>query len=128
MRRSGLDRVLGAAVGVCLAAGVAAEASAQPRDADCRAEIAAHCAAVLPGQGRVAGCLQERYWQLSAACQAHAKTVAGALKETLQACHDDLLLHCSRAEVAGGRGARCLAGRRGLAADCSRVIRLLQPR
>lgn len=129
MKARGIWSMLAGGTMLCLALAIPGEAAAQAGDASCRAEVARFCAQVSPGQGRVAQCLKESYWQLSEGCQAHAKTVDAGLKDTLQACQDEMLLYCSRADIAGGRSAQCLAKERArLSPDCATLVNLLQPK
>jgi len=123
--KMGLKRVL---VGAALSLGLvlAGSALAQAPAADCRADVAKFCAQVEPGQGRVAQCLKESQWQLSAACQAHADVVAKRMKETLQACRDEALQYCSSAEVNSGRIGQCLKRNNPrLSPECKALVNLL---
>lgn len=124
-KQSIVSRMLaGVALGVGLVC--VADVPAQAPAADCRAEVAKFCAQVEPGQGRVAQCLKESQWQLSAACQAHADVVAKRMKETLQACRDEALQYCSSAEVNSGRIGQCLKRNNPrLSLECKALVNLL---
>lgn len=125
MKQRGLRSILTSGATLCVALAFTGDVTAQSDNASCRAEIARFCAQVAAGKGRVAQCLEESYWQLSPACQEHTKTVAAGLKETLHACQDDMLLHCTRADVVGGRGSQCLARKPGLSPACATLANLL---
>ena len=121
----GLERVL---MGAALSLGLvfAGSAVAQAPAPACRADVAQFCAQVEPGEGRVAQCLKESQWQLSAACQEHADVVAKRMKETLQACRDEALSYCSSAEVNSGRIGQCLKQEnRRLSPECRSLAKLL---
>lgn len=105
----------------------AGDAFPQAANANCRADAATFCTHAQLGAGRVAQCLKESQWQLSAACREHAEVVSGRMGETLQACRDEALLYCSSAEVAGGGISQCLNRAKGqLSAECSALAKLLQ--
>lgn len=119
----------GVAIGAVLCLGLAfsGDALAQAANADCRADAAKFCAQVQPGAGRVAQCLKESQWQISAACREHAEAVARRTSETLQACRDEALLYCSSAEIDAGGISQCLNRAKGpLSAECSALVKLLQ--
>jgi hypothetical protein len=119
-------RILGvAALGLGLAC--SANAPAQAPAAECRADVAKFCAQVQAGEGRVARCLKESQWQLSAACQQHVDLVAARTKETLQACQDEILQFCSSGEVEGRGIAQCLKRENPrLSPECRALAKLLQ--
>jgi hypothetical protein len=60
---------------------VFAEETPRQAIAACEADLAKYCAAVQPGQGRVAKCLKDNKENLSAACKADIKTVAMKIRE-----------------------------------------------
>lgn len=106
---------------------VGGHAFAQVSNGNCRADVAKFCSQVQPGAGRVAQCLKESQWQLSAACQEHAQAVSRRTGETLQACRDEALQYCSSAEVDAGQIAQCLKRENSrLSPECKTLANLLQ--
>jgi len=118
--------LLGAALGLGLACAAFALAQA-PAAANCRADVAKFCSHTEPGRGRVAACLKESQWQLSAGCQQHSDVVAKRMSETLQACRDEALQYCTTGEVSSGRIGQCLKREnRRLSQECKALAKLLQ--
>ena len=108
------------AMPVALAVGLAAPA-AQPADilGACEADIAAYCADVTPGAGRIAACLYAHEDKVSVACDAATGDTADVIDQLFErlrvvrtACGDDIRSHCAGVEMGQGRILSCLTERR----------------
>jgi hypothetical protein len=74
----------------------------------CAGDVAKFCGNVRPGEGRQALCLKEHQAQLSPACKMHLVKGEEALKETRQACENDITKYCKGVQPGEGRIAKCL--------------------
>jgi len=96
--------VLGALI-VILFHGMAAVA--QDRNA-CRDDVAKFCAEVQPGGGRLMSCLKAHESELSLECRDSIEEGRSRMRETRDACADDVQRFCREAGRGGGRIMRCL--------------------
>jgi len=116
-------RCIAAAGVVCVGVGFAGSALAQ----NCKAEIAKFCAQAQLGRGRVVECLKQNDQGLSAPCREQARQAAIALKETRQACEEDVLQNCEGQDLSEGRLQQCLKRNRAqLSAECQRLTDLME--
>ena len=74
----------------------------------CSGDVAKFCKDVQPGEGRIIKCLKEHEKELSPACRQHVADMEKRLKETTQACHDDVMKFCKDVKTGEGRILRCL--------------------
>jgi len=81
----------------------------------CETEIAAHCADVTPGQGRILSCMYAYEDKLSDGCLASIVDLADAIdylfasaREAIAICAPDIEENCSGVEFGGGRILSCL--------------------
>jgi hypothetical protein len=81
----------------------------------CRDELAEHCSAVTPGQGRVLACLYAHGDKLSGQCDYALYDSAARLERAISAvtyvgsaCRAELQTHCTGVELGEGRVAQCL--------------------
>ena len=99
----------------------AAPAAAQPAQQACAGDIAAYCAGVAQGEGRIAQCLRSHKDQLSPGCQRGMAQTETLMKEVVQACEDDLHRFCAGA--AAGTAKDCLRSNfRELSMGCKREL------
>ena len=94
----------------------------------CQADIAAQCAGMVPSQGAIVKCLQEKSGSLSQLCQG-ALTVAkadGAVrKEARQTCSNDLIALCP--SLKGHDAMVCLQQKvAATSAACQQALNLIQ--
>ena len=113
--RSSWSLLLGA--GVLLAAPVVL-AEPVPGKA-CKADLAAACPGIEPGQGRILACLQGKTDQLSQACKDDVSKKFNAL---YKACRPDAQKLCPDTEMGGGKLLQCLGDNEAkLSSSCKKV-------
>ena len=113
--RSSWSLLLGA--GILLAAPVVL-AEPVPGKA-CKADLAAACPGVEPGQGRILACLQGKTDQLSQACKDDVSKKFNAL---YKACRPDAQKLCPDTEMGGGKLLQCLGDNEAkLSSSCKKV-------
>lgn len=82
----------------------------------CREDVAAHCAAVRPGGGRLRECLQQHASELTPGCRQGLKEAIeqtrGGPQAWLRVCREDIRALCAGVAAGGGRIAACLRERR----------------
>jgi len=93
-------------------------ASAQSRARACVDDIKKLCASVQPGEGRIAGCLNEHLSDLSEPCQNLLATTAAAAK----ACTADLKQQCADARRRVAKIACVKSALANLSDDCKSAI------
>ena len=106
------------------------QAAAQSVFEACGEDIANHCKAVTPGDGRIFACLYAHEDKISESCDAVTDDVANLLdvffeiiRYTNQECRADIERHCLDVELGGGRIFSCLKSHKAeLTSDCSAVI------
>ncbi len=106
------------------------QAAAQSVFEACGEDIANHCKAVTPGDGRIFACLYAHEDKISESCDAVTDDVANLLdvffeiiRYTNQECRADIEKHCMDVEIGGGRIFSCLESHKAeLTSDCSTVI------
>lgn len=119
--------VLLAALGLGLVAG---RAPAGDILGACEADIAAFCAKVTPGHGRIAACLYAHEDQVSDTCDAATGDTADLIDQLFErlrvvktACGADIRTHCADVELGQGRILSCVLERRDvLSADCVALV------
>jgi hypothetical protein len=112
---------IAAAVAVSCAAFIALPAGAQTAQQACAGDIAAYCAGIPQGGGKIAACLRANETKLSPACKAGMAKMAGMMKEVVAACEDDLHRFCAGA--APGTARECLRTNfRELSLPCKREL------
>ena len=74
----------------------------------CSGDVAKFCKDVQPGEGRIIKCLKEHEKELSPTCKQHVADMEKRLKETAQACQDDVMKFCKDVKSGEGRILRCL--------------------
>ena len=115
MSRHRWSLLLGA--GILLAAPVAL-AEPVPGKA-CKADLAAACPGVEPGQGRILACLEGKTDQLSQACKDDVSKKFNAL---YKACRPDAQKLCPDVEMGGGKLLQCLGdNEKSLSSSCKKV-------
>ena len=115
MSRHRWSLLLGA--GVLLAAPVAL-AEPVPGKA-CKADLAAACPGIEPGQGRILACLEGKTDQLSQACKDDVSKKFNAL---YKACRPDAEKLCPGTEMGGGKLLQCLGDNEAkLSSSCKKV-------
>jgi hypothetical protein len=113
--RSSWSLLLGA--GILLAAPVVL-AEPVPGKA-CKADLAAACPGIEPGQGRILACLQGKTDQLSQACKDDVSKKFNAL---YKACRPDAQKLCPDTEMGGGKLLQCLGDNEAkLSSSCKKV-------
>ena len=108
-------------------------AAAQSVFEACGEDIANHCEAVTPGDGRIFACLYSHEDKISESCDTVMVDVANLLdlffeliRYTVQECSVDIEKHCQSVEVGGGRILSCLKSHKAeLTSDCSNVLESL---
>lgn len=114
-------------VGATLCFGLTFTADVFAQEPSCKADVARFCSQIQPGGGRIARCLRQSEGQLSAPCRERIKMVAVQLKETNQACQDEVQQHCTGVELGGGRIAQCLKRNLDkLSPECRTLANLVQ--
>ncbi len=106
------------------------QATAQSVFEACGEDIANHCKAVTPGDGRIFACLYAHEDKISESCDAITDDVANLLdlffeviRYTNQECRADIEKHCMDLEMGGGRIYSCLKSHKAeLTSDCSTVL------
>jgi hypothetical protein len=106
------------------------QATAQSVFEACGKDVANHCKAVTPGDGRIFACLYAHEDKISESCDAVIADVADQLdlffeliRYTNQACRTDIEKHCMGVEMGGGRIYSCLKSNKAvLTSDCSTLI------
>lgn len=77
------------------------------------------CAAVKPGEGRIAACLKENEANLSEACKARRDDFREEVREAMEACKPDAEKFCKDVKPGGGRVVACLKQHKSeLSAEC----------
>jgi hypothetical protein len=107
---------LRAGIAALLLGGLApAQAVGQALVADCKTEIATHCAGVTPGQDRLVACLIAHEDKVSPRCRLTVYLSSGELDARMKAlrgfaktCSSDILQYCSKVPAGGGRIYDCL--------------------
>jgi len=105
-------------------------ATAQSVFEACGEDVANHCEAVTPGNGRIFACLYAHEDMISESCDAVIVDVASLLDQffeliryTKQECRTDIEKHCVDVEIGGGRIYSCLKSHTAeLTSDCSTVL------
>jgi len=105
-------------------------ATAQSVFEACGEDVANHCEAVTPGNGRIFACLYAHEDMISESCDAVIVDVASLLDQffeliryTKQECRADIEKHCMDVEMGGGRIYSCLKSHKAeLTSDCSTVL------
>ena len=105
-------------------------ATAQSVFEACGEDVANHCEAVTPGNGRIFACLYAHEDKISKSCDAVVVDVASLLdlffeliRYTKQECRADIEKHCMDVETGGGRIYSCLNSHQAeLTSDCSTVL------
>jgi Cysteine rich repeat len=114
-RRSSGSLLLGAAI---LLAAPVVLAEPVPGKA-CKADLAAACPGVEPGQGRILACLEGKTDQLSQACKDDVSKKFNAL---YKACRPDAEKLCPGTEMGGGKLFQCLGdNEKSLSSSCKKV-------
>jgi hypothetical protein len=106
------------------------QATAQRVFEACGEDVANHCEAVTPGNGRIFACLYAHEDKISESCDAVIVDVANQLdlffeliRYTKQECRADIEKHCMDVEMGGGRIYTCLKSHKAeLTSDCSTVV------
>lgn len=106
------------------------QATAQSVFEACGEDVANHCEAVTPGNGRIFACLYAHEDKISESCDAVIVDVANLLdrffeliRYTVQECRADIEKHCMDVEMGGGRIYSCLKSHTAeLTSDCSTVL------
>jgi hypothetical protein len=96
----------------------------------CSSEIASHCSAVLPGEGRLYACLYANEEKLLDACDEATGDVLDQLdlffeliRYAKQECAKDIEKFCTSVEMGGGKILSCLKSHSAdLRNDCTAVI------
>lgn len=103
------------AIATAALAVIAAPLSAQSIFEACEEEIATHCSAVEPGDGRLISCLYAHENLASEACDAATTERLDLLDQfffrvrtVYEACVADAYTHCNETERGGGRLIACL--------------------
>ena len=110
--------IIGIAGSACA---LALPALAQNAQQACAGDIAAYCAGIPQGGGKIAACLRANEAKLSPACKAGMAKMAAMMKEVVSACEDDLHRFCSGA--APGTAKECLRTNfRELSLPCKREL------
>jgi hypothetical protein len=105
----------------CSLVAVALPALAQSAQQACAGDIAAYCAGIPQGGGKIAACLRANEAKLSPACREGMAKMAGMMKEVVSACEDDLHRFCAGA--APGTAKECLRTNfRELSMPCKREL------
>ena len=103
------------------ACALALPALAQNAQQACAPDIAAYCAGIPQGGGKIAACLRANEAKLSPACKAGMAKMAGMMKEVVSACEDDMHRFCAGA--APGTAKECLRTNfRELSLPCKREL------
>ena len=118
------------ALGGILLFGASAGAVAQGVLEDCATDIAAFCAQVEPGHGRVISCLYANEDKLSEACYAANSDVHDAMdfmfatvRNALATCAADIENTCAGTEFGHGRILTCLKENRSeISPQCEQVV------
>jgi hypothetical protein len=96
-------------------------ASAQGAQQACAGDIAAYCAGIPQGGGKIAQCLRANQQKLSPACRQGMAQMGTMMKEVVAACEDDLHRYC--ASAAPGTAKECLRQNfRELSVGCKREL------
>jgi hypothetical protein len=85
----------------------------------CKADLAAACPGVEPGQGRILACLEGKTDQLSQACKDDVSKKFNAL---YKACRPDATKLCPGVEMGGGKLLQCLGdNEKTLSSSCKKA-------
>lgn len=125
-----MGRLGAAALASLLAVAAAGPAAAQSVFEACDAEIAARCADVQPGGGRLVACLYAHEDKLSESCDAAVADVADLLdlffervRYAKQQCLPDITKLCADVDLGGGRLISCLKDNAAsLSPECGAVV------
>lgn len=74
----------------------------------CMEDIEKFCKGIIPGNGRIAGCLKEHASELSLGCKANRTELKKKVTEMRQNCKDDVDKFCKDINPGGGRIINCL--------------------
>jgi hypothetical protein len=107
MEMSKVRRFAVAVAVLCLSLWAASGAMAQNAH-PCADDAKKFCKDVVPGGGRLAGCLREHANELSPACKERIAEVKKRAREFHQACEDDVMRLCKGVVPGGGRILQCL--------------------
>jgi hypothetical protein len=110
-------------------------AGAQPRApatvlTNCKAEIEAYCADIMPGEDRLAACLYANEYKLSPRCEQSLFDAANELERAVadvtyvvNECRADIANYCSKTGAGEGRLMACLdKNRQRLSARCKLAL------
>ncbi|MEM9063591.1 MAG: cysteine rich repeat-containing protein [Pseudomonadota bacterium] len=105
-------------------------AGAQSVLQSCEQDIAAYCAEVEPGHGRIAACLYAHEMKISDGCDAATGEIGDVIdlffsriQDVHAACSEDAVKFCSDVDVGGGRLLSCLReNKSGLSQSCTGLV------